>query len=505
MFRLFGPPGTGKTTTLLNMVDKALNDGTAPTKIAFLAFTKKAATEAKERAAKRFNLDPEKDLFYFRTLHSLAFSLIDVNKDQIMQPEHYRELGKAIGFDLEATSDGDSDEGFGQVTKINHPVLNLVNLARLCKNDLRKEYNHSNVSQDWITVKYIHDSYMNYKNAFELYDFTDMLELFIKEGHHLCPHFELTFLDEAQDLSPLQWDIAHLLDGKSNKMYCAGDDDQAIYKWAGADVDHFINLEGGVETLTQSYRIPKNVHNLANNIAARIKNRFPKKYEPKQELGSVQRVYSVDELDLSQGSWLILAQAQYFLSNITEQLKSMGVFFETRRGLSVPASIATAVMSWEALRKGKTITGEQARKMYAYLLAHYGVKRGYKKLPGLMDDDKVTMDELVADHGLAVDPTLIWHEALKLIPETERAYLTALLRRGEKITAEPRIKLSTIHGAKGGEADNVVILTDLTFAAANHAMDHPDEIHRVFYVAVTRTRENLFLVEPENFERCYHL
>lgn len=487
------------------MVDKALNEGVHPTKIAFLAFTKKAATEAKERAAQRFNLDPEKDLLYFRTLHSLAFSLIDVNKDQIMQPEHYRELGHEIGFDLTARSNSEVDDEFSQITKINHPVINLINLARLCKKDLRKTYDHSEISEDWITVKYINDSFLNYKEALNLYDFTDMLELFIEEAQHLCPSFELTFLDEAQDLSPLQWDIAHLLDDKSKKMYCAGDDDQAIYKWAGADVDHFIHLYGDVETLTQSYRIPKNVHNLANNIVSRITNRFPKKYEPKQELGSVQRVYSVDEIDMSKGSWLILSQAHFFLSNIIDQLRSAGVFFETRGRSSIPERIATAVMSWETLRKGKTITGDQARKMYAFLLAHYGVKRGFKKLPALLDDDQVTMDDLVNDHGLVVDPTLIWHEALKLIPETERAYLTAILRRGEKITTEPRIKLSTIHGAKGGEADNVVVLTDLTYAAVTHGEKYPDDLHRVFYVAVTRTRQNLFLVEPENNDRCYYI
>ena len=49
MFRIFGPPGTGKTTTLLNLVDKELDRGTPSSEIAFLAFTRKAAREARER------------------------------------------------------------------------------------------------------------------------------------------------------------------------------------------------------------------------------------------------------------------------------------------------------------------------------------------------------------------------------------------------------------------------------------------------------------------------
>ena len=60
MFRVFGPPGTGKTTTLLNRVDEELAKGTPPEKVAFLAFTRKAAYEARDRAAVRFNLDPKK-------------------------------------------------------------------------------------------------------------------------------------------------------------------------------------------------------------------------------------------------------------------------------------------------------------------------------------------------------------------------------------------------------------------------------------------------------------
>ena len=87
MVRILGPPGTGKTTTLLDMVDQALEEGTRPTDIAFLAFTRKAANEAKERAAKRFDLCPKEDLPNFRTLHSLALTLTDIKRDQVMQTE----------------------------------------------------------------------------------------------------------------------------------------------------------------------------------------------------------------------------------------------------------------------------------------------------------------------------------------------------------------------------------------------------------------------------------
>ena len=85
MFRIFGPPGTGKTTKLLDMVDQNLSSGIASSDIAFLAFTRKAANEAKERASLRFNLDPKKDLFYFRTLHSLALTLTDIRTEQVLQ------------------------------------------------------------------------------------------------------------------------------------------------------------------------------------------------------------------------------------------------------------------------------------------------------------------------------------------------------------------------------------------------------------------------------------
>jgi DNA helicase II / ATP-dependent DNA helicase PcrA len=240
MFRIFGPPGTGKTTTLLNIVEKALDTGISPTSIAFLAFTRKAAREAKDRACQKFNFDPDKDLPYFRTIHSLAYRMSNVRESQLLQAEHFDELSKKIGVSMTVTRVSEDDDDAGVTS--DHPILSLVNLARLRKVTLRQQYDLSNIAHTWEEVSYVDRAYRDYKETMGLYDYTDILDKFVKEGIAYCPRFQLTFMDEAQDLSPMQWDIAHALDDISDKMYCAGDDDQAIYRWAGADVDHFINL-----------------------------------------------------------------------------------------------------------------------------------------------------------------------------------------------------------------------------------------------------------------------
>ena len=136
-------------------------------------------------------------------------------------------------------------------------------MARLKKISLRKQYDESDADVEWASLSYVARSFQEYKNKQRLYDFTDMLEVFVAQGSRYCPPLEVSFIDEAQDLSPLQWDVAHVIEKHSERIYCAGDDDQAIYRWAGADVDHFIGLNGGFEVLEQSYRIPSNVHAIA--------------------------------------------------------------------------------------------------------------------------------------------------------------------------------------------------------------------------------------------------
>jgi|TARA_R110000744_G_scaffold67320_3_gene137287 superfamily I DNA/RNA helicase len=486
------------------MVDKALESGTPPDRIAFLAFTRKAANEAKERAAARFNLDPKKDLVFFRTLHSLALTMSDIRPEQVMQEENYRELSRAIGVELGAQKNTSIDDDVPSMVASSDPILGLINLSRLCKSDLREEYNKSNIDEEWNTVFHVSKCLKEYKESMGLYDFTDMLEQFATNGNTFCPEFDLCFLDEAQDLSPLQWDIAHLLDTKSKRMYCAGDDDQAIYRWAGADVDHFINLPGGSEILSQSYRIPSRVHDVAENVVRRIARRFPKQYKPRSEPGNVTRISTINSLDMAQGDWLILSQAGYQLTPVAHDLKSSGYLFNYRGNRSISEKVSEAVNGWEQVRKGKEVTGKVARIIYSYMSVGERLTRGFKKLPGIEDNDILTFDNL-KDQGLLANKDMIWSQAMNKLPDTDRAYVTALLRRGEKFNGVPRITASTIHGSKGGEADNVVLFTDLSPAADTQFQRHPDDTHRIFYVAVTRAKQNLYIVDAEDVSRSYDL
>ena len=78
---ILGPPGTGKTTTLLDLVDDFLRSGTDIKRIGYFSFTKKAAWEATRRAEEKFMID-QKEIPYFRTLHSLAFRMLGAKKKQ---------------------------------------------------------------------------------------------------------------------------------------------------------------------------------------------------------------------------------------------------------------------------------------------------------------------------------------------------------------------------------------------------------------------------------------
>lgn len=486
--KVFGPPGSGKTTYLLNVVDRELEAGVSSARMGYFSFTRKAANEARDRAALKFpQLIPKTDFPYFRTLHSLAYHALAVKPDLIMQPEHYREFAAQAGIEISLSSDEETE-----LAKPDNPILNEINLARIRGVDLRQHYNDSGLDIEWFHFEFVERTYRHYKRSKDLLDFTDLLEMVVQQPERL-PSLEVLIVDEAQDLSRLQWQLVEALAAKSQRVFLAGDDDQAVFTWAGADVKSFLSFQGAIKVLEQSYRVPSTVHHLANQVVHRIRQRQPKQWKPRDFEGHVMTYYRFEDVPIDDGQWLILASTNYLLNPVGEWLKRKGLLFE-RSGLpSIGPTILKAVITWERLRKGYAQFGVDIKGFYRYLNSDI-VARGFKTFKG-EEGAPFTLEDLKRDHGLLDAPA--WYEALDKIAHDKRDYLTTVLRQGTKLSDGGRIKLSTIHGAKGGEADNVLLLMDLSTKFAKDMQKNGDDVNRLFYVGITRAKKSLHLVLPK--------
>jgi len=495
--KVFGPPGSGKTTYLLSIVETELQLGVHPTKIGYFAFTKKAANEARDRAFEKFpNLNPDMDFPYFRTLHSLAYRCLGISTKDMMSTESYKEFAKEAGIELAIES---GDEEFA--IKVDNPILNEINIARIRGLDLRTHYNKSQMDIGWHHFEYVERAYRHYKTSHSLLDFTDLLEHILLTPERL-PTLEALIIDEAQDLSRLQWRLVEQLALRSQRFFLAGDDDQAVYTWAGADVESFLGFEGDVKVLDQSYRVPAVVHELANRIVLRIKNRQPKVWKARAEKGSINYYNDFMQVDITQGNWLILASTNYMLTEMHDWIKSQGLLFERYGQRSVSESILLAVLGWEKLRKGGEVPFNVVKAVYKYLDSNF-IKHGHKLLRTADTTIDYTLQSLTEKHGLLTEE--IWHKALTKISEDRRDYIISLLRRNTRLTGHVPIKLSTIHGAKGGEADNVLLLTDLSTRFAKEYDKNSDDINRLLYVGVTRAKQTLHVVRPKNEQKGFRL
>ena len=482
---VLGPPGTGKTTYLLNKAEQFLESGVRPEKLGYVAFTKKAANEALTRAVEKFGYDPD-ELTYFRTLHSLCYYWLGLGRSDVMARSNLRDFSKTIGERIGSAWDG---ENLMALKTKGDSMLFLENMARNRRIGFREQWNGADSNISWLHFEWFVKNYTRYKEANFLIDYTDMLEMFLDAKG--SPRLDVLIVDEAQDLSALQWKCVEKLAENVETVYIAGDDDQAIYRWAGADVEHFIDLKGKITYLDQSYRVPRKVHDLALGVVKRIGNRKEKVWQPKKEEGTVNYHTSFEHVDISSGDWLFLARNNYLLNAVEEHLKLSGRVYQKGNKSSVSENLITAIRDWEKLRKGDFIEAARVRKIYGYMKVGKGVKRGYKTLKTVRDDLNLNLTELKADHGLLVD--CIWHECFDLIGNTQREYVISCLRHGKKLFSS-KIRLNTIHASKGGECENVVLLTDLANKTWEELYRNPDNECRAFYVGVTRTMENLHIV-----------
>jgi len=472
-YKVIGPPGTGKTKTLLDQVDKYLAKGIPLNRIGYFAFTRKASEEAQDRFLKKNKELSRKDIKYFQTLHSLAFNNLGLSEDNVMDELHYKAIGETSGIQIKYASY--EKNAWNGIFSSNSEYLNLINLARVKRIDTLHQFDlNEHLSKvERNKLEAIDIEIVAYKKLYGLIDFTDMLEQFLEKGT-VTNKLDVIFVDEAQDLSKIQWDMLEKLEKDNDAdMYVAGDDDQAIFGWAGADVKSFIKWESIEIPLTQSKRVPSEIQKAALSIINRLEEyRLDKKYFPKKEKGQILEVVRIEDIDMSKGSWLILARTKTLLKEIPKILKQKGLFYKAVDGKnSMGKNLYEDIENWNKMKEGKHV-------------------------PEIIEQRVL---ERIKDNK--PNFKLEWYEAFTNEPSHKIDYLRVMLSNKEKVDKKPRIIISTIHSAKGGEATNVVLFlneTANTIKAANKSKSKKDEEYRVWYVAVTRSMQNLFLIKNNN-------
>ena len=207
--------GSGKTRRLIEEVSKEL-ETRRPEEIAFVTFTRKGAEEGLRRVCSKFMLEAD-DLPYFRTLHSLTFHALNLKADQMFGKLDQRKFNKEYGYNVNRC-----EVNTGKVLPTRDTqYLDFYDLERsgaltskqLAEADIESAYYHQLVQK-----------YEEYKSSQCLVDFFDCLIKYAQEGDSLP--VKVVMIDEAQDITTLQWKVIEVAFAKAEKVIIAGDENQ---------------------------------------------------------------------------------------------------------------------------------------------------------------------------------------------------------------------------------------------------------------------------------------
>lgn len=446
---IYGPPGTGKTTTLVGIAEAELAGNN---RVAYLSYSKAAATEATSRLTKE-NLRVS-------TIHALAFAALGMDRQQVVGKPELKKFGQMIGIPFsgaEANTDEEQQEGDEYMAVVQYARNTMITMA--------EAYELKQSPGTQTRFEMFHQSYDKWKGKNGLRDFDDMLEMAPNYG---LPRLPVIILDEAQDCSPLQWRLIRALTKVgTHRMYVAGDDDQAIFEWNGADPHGMITFnddhKGKTRVLEQSYRVPTDVFLRSTLLTNEIRTRVPKIFKPRDTNGQVRQYDSIEDADLRD----FVGEDVMYLARDRFQLNEIKLMLNHN---NTPYSVNGGQSNW---------TNKYAKAIRAI----NAMKRGE-------GSNWIDIKPLAKCREGEFDYSQPWHKLIDVPPYLRNFY--------DAVDLDQPIntRISTIHQAKGQEADTVIV--DLKMSTRGLAEIYTgdrarDAEYRVWYVAMTRAKENLLL------------
>lgn len=474
---LLANAGTGKTRRLIQEVSKEL-EVRRPEELAFVTFTRKGAEEGLRRVCSKLMYDPD-DLPYFRTLHSLTFHALNLKGNQMFGRLDQRKFNKKYGYNVNRC---EVDTGKVSPTR-DSMYLDYYDMERSGALT-SKQIAESDIEQAY--YKQIVKNYEEYKETEQKVDFFDCLIKYVQQGEPLP--VKVVMIDEAQDITALQWRVIEKAFRKAEKIIIAGDDKQSIFSYSGARPDFLIQLskQFPVEHLSMSYRIPYSVYKLSVAITNFIGEKTEQKAEPRLENGegSIMQLNDLDRLshfidpdciknNQDTTEWYILARNTCFLDAPKKMLEENLVPYWTSDGFFMGGEIMKRLKDYEGFK----LDGYRDPRR----------REDFQRKFGIVDfSEPFTETNLFTEGRKWVYASYIEKYGLKKLEEMCKW--------------NPQVLVSTIHHVKGGECNNCAVMLDATRRTKGNVFNDIDEELRILYVGVTRTKKNLFLIDSKNGE-----
>jgi DNA helicase II / ATP-dependent DNA helicase PcrA len=525
-YRIFGPPGTGKTTNLARQIRRAV-ERFGKDSVLVTSFSRAAAAEL---AGQDLPVSPDR----VGTLHSHCWhalgrpEIAEVNVEEWNRANPHLRITPAK---KERKLDGEeSDEESVHDVRSGDYWLGELNRSRGMLRPI----------EAWPgALRAFAAKWSCYKASLRVMDFCDLIDTAMREIRIAPKRPDVIFADEAQDLNPMQLTLVRRWGENAQYFIIAADDDQTIYCWCGATPGAVLEPEIPDDhkiILKESHRVPRSVHARANCLIHQVSRRQEKVYDPRPEDGMC--------LTLSQGGYkspeywilktimqhlergqkvMLLASCSYMLHPVIAVLRKWGIPFHN------PYRKSNGF--WNPLRRGRI--GSSTNRVLSLLGPHPWTHRdlklwaewlnpkgnlrtGAKELIEASDDSlPVTTERLNELFGAGAvesllaasgdSPQLLQWWSRRVTPEfhgrVQFPVAVALAGGPRALEESPRVIVGTIHSVKGGEADVVFLFPDLSKAgdaAYQRHGSHRDGVIRLFYVGMTRVRHTLYICQKES-------
>jgi superfamily I DNA/RNA helicase len=537
--RWVGGAGTGKTSLILDCLTEAKASlGLSTDEIGLCTFTRAGRQELSERAAEAWGVDVEAltKSGWFRTAHSIAYRQSKVEQGQLLEGEDGIEWTSQKLGERAAPGSGDpASSGWETRGETDASIaLRAWELARQSLVPL------SQVISDWTQIgdttiqanaaRVIIDKYEHAKRAEGRLDFTDVASRFAGVRHTVDGPVEVEptgdvpeqlrvlAIDEAQDSSAIVDRICRRIARSPNieRVFLLGDPYQSILGFNGADYRHFLSWDADESIMPRSYRCPKVIMDYGERCLRQMRSGYrDRKISPAPHEGSILHARhaheAVSRIDPSR-STLVIARVAFALAEYEDELKARKIPYSWIDRVGSASSLSGYKCLWD-LEHGQIVSGDDwaaaiamsaASHPEAGKLIVHGEKKAWK------DGRRGNIDfirPIPEDMELAgCTPKMVefilsgrWPEAMdSRHRDKAAAWRSAALTHGTDVASNPRVRLSTIHSAKGMEGDLVILSTVSSKAVETSRVSlaaRHDEECRVNYVAVTRARENLLVVD----------